>query len=202
MKFYRLKVVLFTFIFCSLSFQAFTKEKVAEVSKVSNVVQIKHKSTQTDQIRWKRVVDNIDIFSGYLLRTGVDSATELKYNDGSITRLGGRSSLVFRDEKNIRFNIGKMWTKITTKKEGEAIKIYTDNLLTEISEAELLLEVDPQKNTFILVLAGEIKILGQNGEKKLNRGKKVKVNKRGYIFSPNTFNKKEEIKRYQEVIHL
>ncbi|MBC7476365.1 MAG: hypothetical protein H7263_18935, partial [Candidatus Sericytochromatia bacterium] len=97
-----------------LTSNAYALEERGNIQKSVNFVQI----DQTDNSskdhysvkRWKKADIGQSIFVGNTIRTGIRSMTEIKYDDGTLTRIGSRSNITVNDRK-INIHKGYIWGK-------------------------------------------------------------------------------------------
>lgn len=76
--------------FLTFASQAIAEEKRGELDKIVNFVQVK-KEDKSFNLSWKKVEAGEAVAVGNVIRTGLRSTAQIKYDDGTFTRLGSRT---------------------------------------------------------------------------------------------------------------
>lgn len=149
----------------SLVSDATSKSNAAMISTFNNKVQAKTKSDPT----WKMAGLNKILESGDSVRTGSLSRAEIKYSDGTVTRVGSNSLLRIEahGEKrtNIKLLVGKLWLKV--KKGDGRLEIRTPTAIASVLGTELLVTNDEKNISHVTTLDGLVEVTGENGDKTL-----------------------------------
>lgn len=197
-----MKKVLILSMTAILSFtsMAFAVQKKGIIEKVNNRVEIKTSKS------WNKLKSGVNVFVGDSIRTGLRSTAEIKYDDGTKTRIGSRSNIIINDRK-ITINKGYIWGKVD-KHKTSGLKIITSNAIASIIGTEFFVEVnDEDKTTKIIVLEGEISV-SPNDRKKKHQKTTVKagccltIDQAGIVKENVEFNKEEVLQKYDEVVNF
>jgi len=119
---------------------------------------------------WQFVHANTTLRSGDSIRTGSGSRAEIKYSDGTISRLGSNSLMrinIKSSEKrsNLRLLVGKLWLKVTKGK--SQLKVETPTAVASILGTELLVTNDEKNISHVTTLDGLVEVTGNQGDKTL-----------------------------------
>jgi hypothetical protein len=178
-----------------LSFNSFAETEIAEISKIKNFVQIKRND------KWEKGDLLSSLFVGNKIRTGLQSSVELKYYDGTFTRIGSRSILEIKD-RELSLKKGFLWGKVD-KLLTKGLKIFTFSAVASILGTEFFVEIDYNKNTVVTVLDGEIKVKTLNGnELDITKGKQVIISKEGLVVDIINFDINNVVEKYKEVVYM
>ena len=110
---------------------------------------------------------NETIVPGNAVRTGLDSRTELFFNDQTITRLGANSNFTFTDgTREMTLSKGALLLQVPKGLGGA--KIQTAAVTAAITGTTILLEVGP-KFTKLIVVEGTCTVSLKNGKWKRKR---------------------------------
>lgn len=136
----------------------------AVILDMHNKVQLKKKHTA-----WKTAHIDNGLSIGDAIRTGVASRAEIKYADGTITRLGS-SSIMRIDSKDtnrtgIKLLLGKLWLKVT--KGSGKLKIYTPTATATVLGTELFVSNNEKNISHITTLEGLVEVVDNQGDKTL-----------------------------------
>lgn len=117
----------------SASFSAIseTDMRLATITSIKNNVELKYASSE-----WRPGRVNQLLRPGTSIRTGSLSKAELKYPDGTITRIGGRTNLTVLDKsiRAVKIDSGKMWFKVAKRSAG--YRIYSPTAVAAITGTE------------------------------------------------------------------
>lgn len=127
--------LLFTFNLNNIALANNSKYK-ATVKKVKNRVEYKYEESSI----WKNVDINQEIYPITSIRTGASSKAELMFSDGSVTRIGSRTSFTLLNKQNraVRVQLGRVWFDI--KKKSHGLKIYAPDAVASITGTEGYIE--------------------------------------------------------------
>ncbi|GIW21762.1 MAG: hypothetical protein KatS3mg068_0769 [Candidatus Sericytochromatia bacterium] len=109
-----------TILVCStLVYAENTDPKKAIIKSLENKVELKYGVSE-----WREARINQLLRPGTNIRTGAMSKVEIMYGDGSLARIGSRSSFTVLDmeARSVELNSGKMWFKVVKKSVGLNIK--------------------------------------------------------------------------------
>jgi ferric-dicitrate binding protein FerR (iron transport regulator) len=119
---------------------------------------------------WQFVHANTPLGNGDSIRTGSRSRAEIKYSDGTETRLGSNSLMrinVKPAEKrsNLRLLVGKLWLKVSKGK--GLLKIETPTAVASVLGTELLVTNDDKNISHVTTLDGLVEVTSNLGDKQL-----------------------------------
>ncbi|MBC7474591.1 MAG: FecR domain-containing protein, partial [Candidatus Sericytochromatia bacterium] len=134
---------------------------------------------------------------GNTIRTGIRSMTEIKYDDGTLTRIGSRSNITINDRK-ILINKGYIWGKVN-KDLTKGLKIFTSSAVVAIVGTEFFVEVNSDKSTTVTVLEGIIEVTGKKSKIFVVPGTYSRIYENGTISEPENFKTEEVFARYSDV---
>jgi hypothetical protein len=177
-----------------LSFNAFAENKRAEISKITNLAQIKYNN------KWEKGSLNSPLFVGNQIRTGLRSALEIKYDDGTFTRIGSRTILEIKD-RELNLKRGFLWGRVD-KLITKGLKIFTISAVASIVGTEFFVELDSEKNTLVTVLEGEIEVKTKTGNVMVTKGKQARIDKSGIALELIDFDINKIVDRYKEVVYM
>lgn len=198
-KFISISLTLFFVFSGSISF---AKEKRGTLEKVINRVQLKSEtgSNREKPHKWIDATVGDGLSPGDTIRTGWHSATEIKYDDGTVTRLGSRTVMTI-DDRKVFLKRGYFWGKVD-KNFTKGLKIFTASVVAAITGTEFFAEVGSEQNTLITVLEGSIEVTSNKGKFVVPAGSYITIDKNGNMQMPNVFDQKDVLERYQEVVKM
>jgi ferric-dicitrate binding protein FerR (iron transport regulator) len=188
----------------AISPNALAKERRGTMEKAVNFVQINNGAT-AQQIamgvkKWKPVTEGQPIFVGSSIRTGLRSVAEIRYDDGTLTRIGSRTNLVINDRK-INIKRGYIWGKVN-KALTKGLKVFGPNAVASIVGTEFFVEVNRDNSTVITVLEGAIDVSGTKGKTTITAGTFSIIDDKGNVTDPSVFNVDEVVDRYSELVKM
>lgn len=175
---------------------AFAADKRGSIDRVINAVQV-DQSTDSSR-KWEKATQGQEIFVGNNIRTGLRSVAEIKYDDGTATRIGSRSSITVSDRK-LKLKRGYMWGKVD-KNKTKGLKIFTSSAVASIIGTEFFIESGDNDLSTLVVLEGTVEFSGKKGKVSVTEGTSATVDKDGNVSEPIPFNKDEVLKRYSELL--
>ena len=91
---------------------------------------------------WRNASASQQLSPGSQIRTGAASKVDLLYPDGTLTRLGSRTTLSVLDRSNraVKLDKGKVWFKVAKKSAG--YKIYSPTAMAAITGTEGFFDFD------------------------------------------------------------
>jgi hypothetical protein len=116
--------------------------RLAVITELKNNVELKYSNSE-----WRPGRLNQLLRPGTSVRTGSLSKVELKYPDGTITRVGGRTSLTVLDKsiRAVKVDSGKIWFKVTKRSAG--YRIYSPTAVAAITGTEGFVEYGDTEKT-------------------------------------------------------
>ncbi len=140
---------------CNINYVALSKNirDKAVVKKVKNNVQFK------DELNlWNQLQIDQTLFPVTTIRTGSNSKTEIMFSDGTITRIGSRTSFILLDKKNrtVTVQSGKIWFNVIKKSYG--LKIISPSAIASITGTEGFVDFSgdlEQENKIYTVKSGD-----------------------------------------------
>lgn len=178
----------------TFSLTAFAAEKRGSLEKSINYVQVKKNG------KWQEAESGASLFVGNTLRTGPRSVAEVKYDDGSLTRIGSRSNIVISDRK-LNIKRGYIWGKVD-KNKTKGLKIFTANAVASIVGTEFFVEYNTDKSTTVTVLEGTIEVQGKSGKVMVSGGTASTIESDGSVSEPASFDVNKVLERYGEVAKM
>jgi ferric-dicitrate binding protein FerR (iron transport regulator) len=182
----------------------YARQKRATIEKAVNMVQVNNGASDAQVAmgvkRWKPADVGQSLFVGSSIRTGIRSVAELRYDDGTLTRVGSRTNLVVNDRK-LTIKRGYIWGKVD-KNLTKGLKIYGPNAVASIVGTEFFVEVSRDNKTMITVLEGSIDVDGKKGKTTVTAGTYSVVDADGNVSDPLAFNTDEVVERYSEVVKM
>jgi ferric-dicitrate binding protein FerR (iron transport regulator) len=152
----------------SLSFNnpAHSDSSKAIILSMHNKVQAK---SVVDPV-WQMAHIDKNLSGGDSIRTGVASRVEVKYSDGTITRLGPNSVMRINQDSSpkrtgIRLLLGKLWLKVT--KGNGLLKIQTPTAVASVLGTELFVSNDEKNVSHVTTLEGLVEVTDNQGDKTL-----------------------------------
>ncbi|MFN8578761.1 MAG: FecR family protein [Candidatus Sericytochromatia bacterium] len=126
----------------SLSAISQTDLRLATITELKNNVELKYSSSD-----WRPGRLNQLLRPGTSIRTGSLSKVEIKYPDGTITRIGGRTSMTVLDKsiRAVKVDSGKIWFKVTKRSAG--YRIYSPTAVAAITGTEGFVEYGDVEKT-------------------------------------------------------
>lgn len=132
-----------------------------------------HNKVQSKSVNnpvWKMASLEGGLNEGDSIRTGSASRAEIRYNDGTITRLSSNSVMRINnngDSKRtgLRLLIGKLWLKVT--KGRGLLQITTPTATASVLGTELLVTNDEKDISHVTTLDGLVEVTGSLGDKTL-----------------------------------
>lgn len=188
----------------ALSSNGYAREKRGTIEKAVNNVQVNNGATAQQVAlgvkRWQTASEGQEIFVGSSIRTGFRSVAEIRYDDGTLTRVGSRTNMVISD-RMLNIKRGYIWGKVD-KHKTKGLKIYAPNAVASIVGTEFFIEVNRDDTSTVTVLEGTIQLDGTKGKTMVTAGTSSVVDKDGNVSEPVAFNQDEVIARYQEVVKM
>jgi len=180
------------------------KEQRGTVEKAVNYVQVNNGATAQQVAmgvkKWKDASQGQPVFVGSSIRTGIRSVAEIKYDDGTLTRVGSRTNMIINDRK-LDIKRGYIWGKVD-KNKTRGLKIYAPGAVASIVGTEFFVEVNREDSTMITLLEGSIAVDGKKGSTIVTEGTYSVIDKNGNVTDPVAFNKDEVIEYYLEVVKM
>lgn len=110
-------------------------QRQAIIKDLKNKVEIKYGASL-----WREASLNQTVRPGTVVRTGSLSKVELIYPDGTLTRLGSRTTMTVLDKsiRAVKIETGKVWFKVTKKSVG--YRVYSPTAVAAITGTEGFVE--------------------------------------------------------------
>ncbi len=136
--------------------------KSAEITRLYNNVRVRLESTSE---REATIGDQISGQS--MVRTGMESRTELKFNDETLSRLGANTVFSFeRGTRNMEVGSGTLFLQVP--KDAGGARINTAAVTAAVTGTTIMIEVDGNNVVKIIVLEGTLE-LSLNGDSRVKR---------------------------------
>lgn len=139
----------------------------ARIAWVQNTVQVRMGSS------WVAARGGMSLASGSAVRTGANARAQINYLDGSVVRLGSRTTAVIRQAKsgakNVKINKGKAWFKVQKRSKG--MKVRTPSAVATVMGTEFVVNVEATAGngpdltkTDVTVLDGAVNVASEVGD--------------------------------------
>lgn len=124
-------------------------------------------SVQTrTRVGWRRTIRSQRLYPGMTVRTGRRSRLQIRYDDGSVVRLGSRSILRVRRARNLRLMRGKTWIK-KKKNRRRPLRVRTPIAQATVIGTELFVSHNDKNISHVTTLTGTVEVETDKGEKTL-----------------------------------
>lgn len=167
---------------------AYSTESNAKITDLHNNVQKKNLSN----LKWKSSSLEEKLFYGDSIRTGKASRVEVKYTDGTVSRIGSNSILKIKENKkgeriSLKLLVGKLWLKVT---KGQGLfTIETPTAIASVLGTELLVTNNNNNVSHVTTLDGLVEVKGSKGDKVLVKpGNWVEIFPNKKMEEPTPFN--------------
>ncbi|MGV3524259.1 MAG: FecR family protein [Candidatus Sericytochromatia bacterium] len=111
---------------------------------------------------WRGSVPSQRLFPGMTLRTGDRSRGQIRYDDGSVVRLGSRTVLRVREARDLRMMRGKAW--VQKQKNGQKLRIRTPVAQATVLGTELFVSHNDENRSHVTTLTGLVQVENEAGE--------------------------------------
>ncbi len=133
----KISTVITVMLLSSVTFNAVgaSDMRQAVITSLKNKVELKFGASL-----WREASVNQLLRAGTSIRTGSLSKVELKYPDGTIARLGGRTNLTVLDKsiRAVKVDSGRLWFKVAKRSAG--YRIYSPTAVAAITGTEGFVE--------------------------------------------------------------
>lgn len=130
----------------------------AKVAWTKRTVQVKNGK------KWRRARKGTALKKGNYVRTGSKAKAQVRYADGSIIRLGSRTTIRVRNAKkgkSVRVRKGKARFKVNKQK--KKMRVRTPSAVATVMGTEFIIDVKPVQTANAAVGAGNLKLAQFNG---------------------------------------
>lgn len=160
--------------------EAYSAAGAARLIGVTGIVQRKMGAT------WQRAASNLIVSNGDSIRTGLRSRTEIRYTNGTITRMGANTMLRVTGPVDMRLLSGKTW--IQKPKNAQQMRIRTPIAVASILGTELFVSHNDQNISHVTTLDGVVEVTGMLGDtQKVNPGEWVEIEPDKPLVKPTKF---------------
>jgi ferric-dicitrate binding protein FerR (iron transport regulator) len=129
----------------------------ATVTHVLGTVQVRTRAG------WRGTFSNVKLWPGMSLRTGRNSRTQIRYDDGSVVRLGSNSLMRVQPSRSVRLLRGKSWLKKT--KNDQRFQVRTPMAQATVLGTELFVAHSEERNaSHVTTLTGLVEVESNKGE--------------------------------------
>lgn len=194
-----LKQVMMTGLACVLSLGALAISQPGQSAGASATLTHLLGSVQAHtQAGWRASVQGQRLYPGMTLRTGNKSRLQLRYDDGSVVRLGARSVMRLRAAQDLRLLRGK--AHIQKQKNAQQLRIRTPIAQAAVLGTELFVSHNDQNISHVTTLTGKVEVTGELGDKQfVNPGEWVEIEPGKKLEKPTPFDW-EELKRQERFL--
>lgn len=160
--------------------EAHSAAGAARLTAVTGIVQRKMGAT------WQKAFSNLPVNAGDSIRTGLRSRTEIRYNNGTVTRMGANTMLRVTGPVDMRLLSGKTW--IQKPKNAQQMKIRTPIAVASILGTELFISHNEKNTSHVTTLDGVVEVTGMMGDKQtVNPGEWVEIEPDKPLEKPTKF---------------
>ncbi len=149
----------------SLSDVAYSNSSNAVITSLHNRVQAK----TAERPVWRKASLDFSLQGGDSLRTGFGSRAEVRYSDGTVSRVGSntviRVSEHSENRTDVKLVVGKLWLKVT--KGNGRLKIQTPSAIASVLGTEVLVTNDENDVSHVTTLDGLVEVTSNLGDKQL-----------------------------------
>lgn len=147
---------------------------------------------------WRGSVTGTRLYPGMTLRTGKSSRTQLRYDDGSVVRLGSNSVLRVRNAQDLRLVKGKTWIK--KQKSNQKVRVRTPVAHATVIGTELFVSHNEENISHVTTLTGIVEVENDRGEKTMvNPGEWVEIEPDKPLEKPTKFDW-DELKKNERLL--
>jgi len=111
---------------------------------------------------WRQTVQQQRLYPGMTLRTGSRSRTQLRYDDGSVVRLGSGTVLRVRTARNLSLVKGKTW--VQKQKNNQTLRVRTPIAQATVIGTELFVSHSEANTSHVTTLNGHVEVTTDKGE--------------------------------------
>ncbi len=168
----------------------------ATVTDVLGTVQVR------TRVGWRGTFRNVKLFPGMSLRTGRNSRTQIRYDDGSVVRLGSNSLMRIRPSRSVRLLRGKTWIKKT--KNNQRFQVRTPMAQATVLGTELFVAHSEERNaSHVTTLTGLVEVESNKGEKvQVKPGQWVEIEPDKALEQPTPFDWNELKKKERLLLDM
>lgn len=150
---------------------------------------------------WRGVGANARLYPGMTLRTGDRSRSQLRYDDGSVVRLGPRTLLRIRAARDLRLIRGK--TLVQKPRNGQQLRVRTPIAHATVIGTELFVSHSDENISHVTTLDGHVEVEGELGDKQMvNPGEWVEIEPGKPLEKPTKFDWNELKKNERFLIDM
>lgn len=150
---------------------------------------------------WRKAAASQRLYAGMTLRTGDRSRSQIRYDDGTVVRLGTRTVLRIRESKNLRLLKGKTW--IQKQKNNQKMKIRTPIAQATILGTELFVSHNEANVSHVTTLDGLVEVQGEMGDiQMVHPGEWVEIEPGKELEKPTKFDWNELKKKEKFLIDM
>lgn len=147
---------------------------------------------------WRGSVSGQRLYPGMTVRTGNNSRLQLRYDDGSVVRLGARSVMRIRMAQDIRLLRGK--AHIQKQKSAQQLRVRTPVAQAAVLGTELFVSHNDDNVSHVTTLTGKVEVQGELGDKQyVNPGEWVEIEPGKPVEKPTAFDW-DELKRKERFL--
>ena len=151
---------------------------------------------------WRATRSNVRLWPGMSLRTGRRSRTQIRYDDGSVVRLGSNSLMRIRPSRSLRLLRGKSWIK--KQKNNQRLRIRTPMAQATVLGTELFVAHSESRNaSHVTTLTGLVEVESNKGETVLVKaGQWVEIEPDKALEQPTPFDWNELKKKERPLLDM
>lgn len=145
---------------------------------------VKRKSS--DAPYWYNLSEEEAVYDKDLIKTGVDSYTQVRLSDQSIIEIGQNSLIVF-EKNNNRYKIDFRVGELATKNNSQDLLVKINNTTIEANKADITVRANEKDGTQVEVQKGDIQVTDNNNKTiKIDRNRQLEIDQQGKVKSLET----------------
>lgn len=150
---------------------------------------------------WRGAVAPQRLYAGMTLRTGDRSRSQVRYDDGTVVRLGARTLMRVREARDLRLLKGKTWIK--KQKNNQQLRVRTPIAQATVIGTELFVSHNDANTSHVTTLDGHVEVETDQGEKTMvNPGEWVEIEPDKPLEKPTKFDWNELKKKERFLIDM
>ncbi|MEZ0370893.1 MAG: FecR domain-containing protein [Candidatus Sericytochromatia bacterium] len=135
---------------------------------------------------WRGAAVSQRLFPGMTLRTGDKSRSQIRYDDGSVVRLGSRTLLRISQARDLRLLRGKTW--VQKQPSSQQFRVRTPVAQATVLGTELFVSHNDANVSHVTTLDGHVEVQGELGDTQMvNPGEWVEIEPGKPVVAPTKF---------------
>lgn len=192
-----LKKMLLTASALAMTLSTFAMQPVSSLGASASITSLLGIVQARTIAGWRQSIAHQRLYPGMALRTGDFSRTEIRYDDGSVVRVGPRTLIGIRDIRNLNLLRGK--TLIQKQPTSMQFRVQTPVAHATVLGTELFVSHNEENISHVTTLDGHVEVEGDLGDKQMvNPGEWVEIEPGKKLEKPTRFdwNKLKQNERF------